>query len=75
LVKSAVEEALKMLEKRLVPEKVLLSARRVEEAAVIVPLEPKEILVPLTVTEELARSVLATVAHVAIPRDESERMN
>lgn len=51
-------------ENRLSPVKVLLLARSVEEAAVTVPEAPRAIEIPLTVTDELARSVFATVAHV-----------
>ena len=70
----AVEDAYGIVCLRL-EEKVLESASRVEEAAVMVPEAPRAILVPFTVRDELARSVLATVAHVAEPAALRERTN
>lgn len=67
----AVVEPLKMFP----PVQVLVFARSVEEAAVIVSEAPRAIVVPLTVTDELARSVFATVSQVAMPRTLSERTN
>ena len=52
LVKSAVEEAPKIPEKTVFPVKVLLSVRSVEEAAATVADPPREIELPLIVTEE-----------------------
>ena len=46
--------------------KVLLFARSVEEAAVIVPEPPREIAVPFTVRDELASMAFVT-ALLAIP--------
>ena len=57
------------------PVHVFVLARSVEDAAVTVPEAPRAIEMPLTVTEEFARSVLATVAHVAEALALRERMN
>ena len=55
------------LVKVLVPEKVLLSARRVDEAAVMVPEAPRPMLVPLTVTDELVREEFGIDASESVP--------
>ena len=58
-----------VLVKLFVPEKVLLSARSVEEAAVTVPLPPSAMFVPFTVIEELARLVLGIEESESVPAE------
>ena len=66
-------EPVMVLEKVLLPLNVLSLASRVVEETVMLP--PRATDVPLIVSEELARSVLATVAQVAWPEASRDRTN
>lgn len=56
--------------KELTPENVLLLARSVEDAAVIVPVPPREITVPFTVREELASDAFGIALVLSVLPDQ-----